>query len=64
LAIAGENEVRLTGDSTITRDGKTYHLQACGGVNMVSGQRNGRWFCLMGSQPTQRLVEVASAMQF
>jgi hypothetical protein len=64
LAVAAENDVRMTGDLTVTRGGVTYRLQACGGVNMVSGQRNGRWFCLMGSQPTQRLVEVASAMQF
>ena len=40
-------------------DGVTYHVQSFNSLNMVMTERNGRWICLIGRVPTERLMELA-----
>jgi hypothetical protein len=48
----------------IVRNGTTYRAQSVGRINMVMTERNGRWLCLMGEVPADRLVDVAAQVQF
>jgi hypothetical protein len=50
--------------STIERDGVTFFTQSSGDVNMVSCVRDGRYVCLIGSLPVDRLVELGSRLRF
>jgi hypothetical protein len=46
------------------RAGVTYHVQSSGRVNMVMTERQGRWVCLMGEAPIERLMDFAERLQF
>lgn len=64
VAVANAADVRMPATETITVDGATYHLQSARGVNMVMTRRAGRWVCIMGSLPTDRLIGLARQLQF
>jgi hypothetical protein len=65
MVVARAADVRAPRDSsTFTRDGVTYHVQSDDGLNMVMSERNGRWLCVMGEEPTEKLIDVAAAMKF
>jgi hypothetical protein len=64
MAVADATEVRMPATETMTVAGVKYHVQSHEGINMVMTERNGRWVCLMGKLPTNRLVELASALRF
>jgi hypothetical protein len=64
LAVADAADVRVPDSQTVTVDGVTYHVQSAQGVNMAMTERNGRWVCLMGKLPTQRLIDVAKGLKF
>jgi len=61
IAVADAADVKLPpGCETRTVDGVTYHLQSSADVNMVMVNRAGRWICLMGKVPTDRLLQMAA----
>ena len=64
MAVADAADVRMPASGSTVVDGVTYHVQAARDVNMVMLQRNGRWVCLMGKIPTERLVDVAKGLRF
>lgn len=64
LAVADAADVRLPPSETVTADGITYQVQSARGVNMVMTQRGGRWVCVMGQLPTQKLIEIAKRLRF
>jgi hypothetical protein len=49
---------------TLTRGGVTYHVQSTGDLNMVMTERHGRWVCLIGRVPAERLMDVTSKLEF
>jgi hypothetical protein len=64
MAVADAADLKLPASETLTVDGVTYHVQSAQGVQMVMSARNGRWVCLMGKLPTERLVELAKSLRF
>lgn len=65
MAVAEAADVKTPAASeTVTVDGTTYQVESSGGVNMVMTRRGGRWVCLMGKLPTQRLIELAKTLRF
>ena len=42
-------------------EGVAYHVQSHERINMVMTERGGRWVCLMGKVPVDRLAELALA---
>jgi hypothetical protein len=64
LAVADAADVRVPDSRTVTVDGVTYHVQSAQGVNMAMTRRNGRWVCLMGKLPTERLIDVGKGLKF
>jgi hypothetical protein len=65
MAVAKAMDMRLPADSqTVVSDGVTYHIESSGKLNMVMSQRQGRWICLIGELPPQRLIHIAGAIEF
>jgi hypothetical protein len=64
LAVAKASEMKLPPAPQIVRNGTSYRAQSVGRINMVMTERNGRWLCLMGEVPADRLVDVAAQVQF
>jgi hypothetical protein len=64
MTVANAADMRLPSSPTTTRNGVAYHVQAHGQLNMVMTERYGRWVCLTGELPAERLMDLASRLQF
>ena len=64
MTVANAADMRLPASPTIQRGGVTYHVQSEGALNMVMTEHHGRWVCLMGELPAERLIDLAAKMQF
>ena len=64
LMVARSGDMRLPTSPVTVRDGVRYHVQAWGALNMVMTERHGRWVCLIGQVPPERLMDVATQFQF
>lgn len=64
LSVARSSDLRSPQKVTAVRAGQPYHVQSIGDLNMVSTQRDGRWICLMGELPAERLIDIAQGLKF
>ena len=64
MTVASASDMRLPTSPTVTKGGVTYHVQSFNALNMVMTERHGRWVCLIGEMPSERLMEVAAQLQF
>jgi hypothetical protein len=64
MTVANAADMRLPKSPTVRRGSVTYHAQSSGDVNMVMTERNGRWVCLIGRVPAERLMDVSSKLEF
>jgi hypothetical protein len=64
MSVANASDMRLPKSPAVARNGVKYYLESFGNLNMVSAERNGRWICLIGETPQDRLVELAEQLQF
>ena len=64
MAVANAADIKMPEGEKIQRGGVRYHVQSAGGVNMAMTERHGRWACLMGELPVERLVEVLARLQW
>lgn len=64
MAVANAKDVRPPQSPAVVRHGVTYHVESIGLLNMVMTERQGRWVCMMGEIPTDRLIELASKLEF
>jgi hypothetical protein len=64
MAVANADDVKPPTSPSVTRDGVTYHVQAAGALNMVSTARDGRFVCLIGQVPAERLMDIAGKLAF
>lgn len=64
MAVAEARDVKMPRLQTIERDGVSYLTQSSGTFSMVMTQRDGRWLCVMGELPTERLLILAEGMEF
>jgi len=64
MTVANASDMRLPTSSMIQRDGITYHVQSEGALNMLMTERHGRWICLIGELPAERLVDLATKLRF
>ena len=61
IAAADAKDVTIPKGETVEVSGVTYHVQRQGDLNMVMTSREGRWVCLMGRVPVQKLIEMAGS---
>ena len=64
LAVADAADVKMPPCEALMIGGVAYHVQSQDGINMVMTERSGRWVCLMGKVPVNRLAELAKSLQF
>jgi hypothetical protein len=64
LMVANAAEFRLPESPTQKHNGLDYQVQSSGSLNMVMVQRNGRWVCLSGEEPVERLMQLAEGLKF
>jgi hypothetical protein len=64
MTVANASDMQAPNSPTLTRAGITYHVQSVGQLNMVMTERNGRWICLIGRLPVDRLMDLASSLEF
>jgi hypothetical protein len=64
MTVANAADMDSPKSPTMTRNGVTYHVQSKGSLNMVMTERNDRWVCLVGRLPVERLMELASNLEF
>ena len=64
MTVANASDMRTPKSPTAARNGVRYNVESVGALQMVMTQRNGRWICLIGELPAQRLMELAEKLQF
>ena len=64
MTVANVSDMKLPDGPIILRDGIAYHVTSIGNLNMVMTARQGRWVCLIGKVPADRLMDLATSMQF
>jgi hypothetical protein len=64
MSVAKSSDLRSPQSPTVKRDGLFYHVESSGDLNMVSTQRDGRWICLIGQLPVDRLIDIANGLRF
>ena len=64
MVVANAGDMRSPESPTAERGGVTYHVQSSGPLQMVMAERHGRWVCIIGQVPQERLMDLASALEF
>jgi hypothetical protein len=64
LAVASAADMKLGPAPVLKRNGIDYRMQTVGNLNMVMTEHDGKWLCLMGEVPADRLTEVAAQVRF
>jgi hypothetical protein len=63
MSVASATDFKPMG-KVVRHNGAGYHVVSHETLNMVSTERAGRWVCLIGELPTDRLIAVAEKLQF
>jgi hypothetical protein len=64
MTVANASDMKSPASPIISRNGIYYHVTAVGHLNMVMTRRDGRWICLIARLPVDRLMDLASSLQF
>ncbi|MGN6367853.1 MAG: hypothetical protein ACTHN5_06290 [Phycisphaerae bacterium] len=64
MAVADASEVKSPASGVTMRDGVAYHVEKVGVLNMVMTEKGGRWVCLIGEVPAERLMGIAAGVRF
>jgi hypothetical protein len=64
MMVARSGDMRAPTSPVTVRDGIRYHVQASGALNMVMAEREGKWVCLIGELPAERLIDLATQIKF
>ena len=64
MTVANAADMSTPMSPTVNWDGFDYHIQAFERLNMVMTQRGGRWICLIGELPAEKLMDLAARLQF
>ena len=63
LAVASAADMKLPAGAVRTRNGVDYRVQHVGDLSMVMTERNGKWLCLIGQVPAERLMDLATGVR-
>ena len=64
LAVASAADMKLAPAPIRTRNGIDYRVQKVGELSMVMTEQDGKWLCLIGQMPADRLIDVAAQLRF
>jgi hypothetical protein len=64
MAVADANDVQSPKSRVVRDSGSNYHVETIGVLNMVMTERDGRWVCMIAELPSDRLISLASKLEF
>jgi hypothetical protein len=64
MAVADAKDVRSPKSRVVRRGASDYHVETVGVLNMVMTERDGRWVCMIAEMPADRLISLASKLEF
>jgi len=64
LTVANASDMKCPNLPMVTRNGNEYCVQSFGQLNMVMTRRQGRCVCLIAKLPVERLMDLASTLEF
>jgi hypothetical protein len=64
MAVADAADIKMPQGQRIERGGRTYLVDSSAGTQMAMTERDGRWTCLMGPLPVERLIEALETMRW
>jgi hypothetical protein len=64
MMVARARDMRTPTSPVIVPGGVSYNVQSSGRLNMLMTERNGRWLCLIGETSAERLMDLASKLDF
>ena len=64
LAVASAADMKSPTGPVQSRDGVDYRVQHVGDLSMVMTERNGKWLCLIGQLPAEKLMDMAKQVRF
>ena len=64
MVVAHSRDFKPVAGQVVERDGRSYTLHSVDGVQMVMMQHEGRYVCLMGKVPAERLLAIAGELRF
>jgi hypothetical protein len=56
MAAADASEMKIPAMDQVERYGVKFHVKTVDGLSMAMTQHDGKWYCLMGKLPTDRLI--------
>lgn len=63
VALADGAKMHCPDGATLERDGRRFIAHTANGINMVMANENGKWLCVMGDVPTDKLLNVAAGIR-
>lgn len=63
MAVAAAKDMKPMG-RVLKQNGVSYHVVSYDSLNMISCEKAGRWVCLIGELPIERLMTIAEKLQF
>jgi hypothetical protein len=64
MTVANAADMQMPKAPRVFHGGIDYRVQSIGKLNMVMTERSGRWLCLIGELPPQRLMDLAANLRF
>ncbi len=64
FSVAAASDMKLPTGPFVSRNGVSYSVQAFDKLSMVMTERNGKWLCLIGELPADRLMDIAAQVRF
>jgi hypothetical protein len=64
MVVANGSDMQMPASTVVARGGVEYHIDSTGALNMVMTQRHGRLVCLIAKLPVDRLMDLASGLEF
>ncbi|HEY7088576.1 MAG TPA: hypothetical protein VH518_10835 [Tepidisphaeraceae bacterium] len=65
MAVAKAMDMRIPPNSErVVKNGLEFHIQRTTGLTMVMTERGGRWICLIGALPSDRLIDIGAGIEF
>lgn len=64
MTVANAADMQLPAAPVVSHAGTDYRVQSVDKLNMVMTERSGRWVCLIGELPAERLMDIAAKLRF
>jgi hypothetical protein len=64
MCVAKSMDMRVPHGERAIRSGLEFRVQRTSGLTMVTTERGGKWICLIGALPSDRLIDIGAGIEF